>query len=134
MSQVAKKRISQIHQLENSVKEDPKQVNGILELMKFLADSQMKEVRFSAVNALRRIFCMFLESGRMVIEKDGKGEDGGGGKKKKLREYKMWLKRQLTAYQNALCNFVESRDNDMMAPAIRTMLEFAQREWMVPSG
>ena len=32
MSQVAKKRISQIHQLENVVKEDPKEVNGISDL------------------------------------------------------------------------------------------------------
>ena len=131
MSAEAKKAIKRIHELENMLKNDPKMANKILEIMKCITDGNAKEVRFSALNSLRRIFCTFLESGRFVIEKN-QGKDGETFRK--MKEYKVWLKRQLGAYEEALCNFIRDRDNDMMAPSIRTMLEIIQREWMMTSG
>jgi U3 small nucleolar RNA-associated protein 19 len=132
----AKQVTKKIHEIESGVKKDPKQANGILQIKKYLAEGQNREVRQAALNSLRRIFCEFLESGRLTITKESgsKKDKQDDGKKSKLREYKVWLKKQFTDFQDTLCGFVSGRDEETITPAIRTMIEFTRREWMITRG
>ena len=141
--------IKTIQEFEKRIKADAKEANSILEIYKYLNKSQVRDVRLSALNSLRRIFCEFLESGRLCIDDDKTNEDSKKGnqrksksgdashgaiKKGKAKEIKEWLKKQFSKFGDTLCGFISSGDSDMIAPSIRTMIEFTRREWLQARG
>ncbi len=148
VSMAKSETIHAIQALEKRVKSDAKEANSILEISKYLSATQMKDVRLSALNSLRRIFCEFLESGRLCIEevkivgrkKLSKGTlDSGAsseekGKKDKTKEFKDWLRKHFSKFQDTLCRFISIGDADVIAPSLRTMMEFTQREWLLTKG
>ncbi len=139
--------IQAIQALEKRVKADAKEANSILEINKYLSGTQAKDVRLSALNSLRRIFCDFLESGRLCIEEDkaeGRKRSGKGAsntstsydknKNEKTKEFKEWLRKHFSKFQDTLCGFISKGDANVIAPSLRTMVEFTRREWLLMRG
>ena len=139
--------IQAIQALEKRVKADAKEANSILEISKHLSGTQAKDVRLSALNSLRRIFCDFLESGRLCIEEDkGEGRKKSGkdasdasassdkNKNERTKEFKEWLRKHFSKFQDTLCGFISKGDADVIAPSLRTMVEFTRREWLLMRG
>jgi U3 small nucleolar RNA-associated protein 19 len=118
--------IKKIRDLEHEVITDVKKANNLISIKTYLKEDEAIDIRMASLNSLRRIFTHFLETGRLesVIKEDGDDKD-------KIREYKLWLTKQFYSFQETMCEFILSGNDDIQTPSIRTMIEFVKREYLL---
>ena len=117
--------IKVIRDLENDIITNIKATNSLLIIRKKLNnDSNSNDVRLAALSSMRRIFIKFIEEGRLVSNNENN----------KVNEYSKWLRQQYQQYLDSINILINTNDDTLQAPAIRTMLEFVKREYLLTSS
>ena len=118
--------VARIREMEMSVRNDKKKANFILDIRKILSDENLLQtIRLAAMHSLRRIFVHIMETGILLSSMSSSSLAVDS-----LAEYVKWITQQLQSYLDLLTGIISREGSEIQAAAIRTSMEFVQREHM----
>eukprot|EP01041_Mallomonas_annulata_P002903 gene2903-5694_t len=112
-----------IRDLEASVISDIKNSNAIISIKKYMKVEQADNVTMAAFHSLRRIFSNIMENGFLKPSTKNKESDQGKARR--------WMLKQLNDYKEILYEWTNCGNIDRQVPAVRTILEFVTRDYLL---